>query len=403
MNSNDDRIEARVRAAFAAELRRAESDLELSPIGLGQRSKDRPPAGGRGRKRRGSVLRAGALTATAALIACVLVGAGLYVAGPRNEAISQKQSPSAGPSEIASPTAATPSATSSIPRYGDGIPKVWQGQPVLRWADALAMRTTARDDTPFLVGVWLNIPTGAFSCPMDPGPDPSAPNSWISRGGCQFSYVSADAGGQPSTQNGVATFRFYKGMLATGPAIMRVHLHDPRATQCGYQEPICDDMIVVDDILWTGDAATAPHPLSVADVIAGTRAASPTSGLLGPSPAVWGCGADVVDGLLLCPPLETGVPYSSPIVGAAVLPSSDAVARALPGAQAGVQGALDPSAVERSEGGSFGSWDYRRLVVDNVVLVVRTQPGTPSASDQEFLTRLMEALKAQETGAAPTN
>jgi hypothetical protein len=362
MTSHDDRTEARVRAAFAAELNRAESDLELSPLRVGQRSDSRSPADGLTPHGRHRALRAGALIATAVLIASVAVGAALLAGTLRNTANPVAPSPSA----------ATPSATSSIPRYSDGIPEVWQGQPVLRWVGALARRTTAKDDTPFLVGVWLNMPTGAFHCPMDPGPDPSAPDSWISRGGCQFNYVSADAGGQPSTQNGVATFRFYNGQLATGPAIMRVHLHDPRAAQCGSQEPICDDMIVVDDILWKGDAATAPHPLSVAQVIAGTREASPTSGLVGPSPSVWGCGADVVDGLLLCPPLDSGAPYTSPIAGAAVLPSSDAVARALPGANTGVEGALDPSAVERSEGGSFGSWDYRRLVVDNVVLVVRT-------------------------------
>jgi hypothetical protein len=280
---------------------------------------------------------------------------------------------------------------------------VWQGQPVLRWANALTMRSTAKDDTPFLVGVWLNVPTGVFSCPMDPGPDPSAPNSWISRGGCQFNYVSTDAGGLPTVQNGIATFRFYNGELATGPAIMRVHLHDPRAGQCGYQRAICDDMIVVDDILWTGDAATAPHPLSIDQVIAAASEVSPTSDLRLPDPIGVTCGVGLTDGLVLCPPLVTGVPYTSPIAGAAVLPSPTAVSRALPSVQAGVDGALQPSAVAWSEGGSFGSYDYRWLVVDNVVVLVRTSIGGQAASDREFLNQLVAALKAQEANPSPAS
>jgi hypothetical protein len=287
-------------------------------------------------------------------------------------------------------------------RYNDGIPRTFDGQPVLRWSDALAKRQTATDDTPFLAGVWLDIPTGVSFCPNDPGPDPSAPNSWIDTGGCQFNYVSTDAGGQPTTQTGLTTFRFYKGNLTTGPAIMRVQLHDPRANQCGYQEPICDDMIVVDDILWTGDASTVPYPLSVDQIIAAAREVSPTSDLLGPAPNVFGCGANVADGLLLCPSLHPGTQYTSPIAGAALLPSSEAVARALPSVMPGVDGALQSSAVW-TEGGSFGSWDYRWLVVDNVAVLVRTSVDGQSDSDRAFLNGLVAALKTQETGPSPTN
>ncbi|MFI5258126.1 MAG: hypothetical protein ACHQ01_00730 [Candidatus Limnocylindrales bacterium] len=397
MDSHDDRTEARVRAAFASELRRAESDLDLSPLKAGQRPEDRSPAAGVAQHGRRSALRTGALTVTAVLILGLAVGAGFLVAGPRNAASSETPSTNAPASEIPPPSAAVPLPTSSILRYGDGIPQVWQGQPVLRWTDALARRSTATDDTPFLAGGWLDIPVGASSCPASHA-DPSAPpTTWISNGGCQFNYVSTDAGSQPTTQNGVTTFRFYKGNLTSGPAIMRVHIHDPRATQCGYQEAICDDMIVVDDVVWTGDAATAPHPLSVAQVIAAATVVSPTSGLRAPAPDVWGCGASVTDGLMLCPPLTPATPYTSPIAGAAVLPSSDALARALPGATPGVVGALQPSAVAWSSG---TGGDYRRLVVDNVVVFVRTSLGGPDQSDRAFLTQLVAALKAQEAAGA---
>lgn len=342
--------------------------------------------------------RLGAVALTVLLVGGAAV-LGFLVAGPRNAAPSETPSSTTPASEVASPSAAVPGPTSSIPRYSDGIPKVWQGQPVLRWTDALARRSTATGATPFLTGVWLDIPVGAFSCPNDQGPDPRAPNSWIDYGGCQFKYVSSDAGSTPGIQTGVTTFRFYKGNLATGPAIMSVHLHDPRATQCWFQQPICDDMIVVDDIVWTGDAVTAPHPLSVDQVIAAATEVSPTSGLRGPASDVWGCGASVTDGLMLCPPMTEGTQYTSPIAGAAVLPSSDAVARALPGVTPGVNGALQPSAIAWTSG---TGGDYRRLAVDNVVVFVRTGIGGQAESDGAFLTQLVAALKAQEAGALPT-
>jgi hypothetical protein len=107
---------------------------------------------------------------------------------------------------------------------------------------------------------------------------------------------------------------------------------------------------------------------------------------------------------MLCPPLVTGKPYPSPIAGAVVLPSSSALARALP-VTPGLNGALTSSAVARSEAGTYGSWDYRWLVVDNVAVLVRTARGVPSQADIDFLRRLQTALAAVEdgqTGAAGT-
>jgi hypothetical protein len=380
MTDNDDLTEARVRAAFAAEFRRAETDIELSPVRVGPRPEDRRPGGPE--LRRFHRLRTAVRIAAIAAAIVLAVGLGFIVAGPRN---------AANP-EAASPSAATPEAITQIPRYSDGIPTVWLGQPVLRWNDALARRRTATDATPFLVGVWLNIDTGPESCPAQFA-NPSAPNSWIRIGGCLDNPISADAGGTADDLNGVATFQFAVGDIETGPAILRVHVHDARSSDCGPQQDICDRMIVVEQAVWAGDAGTAPHPLSVAQVIAATGEVSPTSDLRGPSPDVWGCGADVTDGLLLCPPSQSSVQFTSPIAGAAVLPSSDAVARALPSVTPGVGGALQSSAVVFTEGG----WAYRRLIVDNVVILVISGQ---SDSDREFLNQLVAALKARE--ASPT-
>ena len=390
MTDGDDRTESRIRAAFLEERRRAETDLRLEPL----------PARARPRSR--FLAR---LAAAAVIVVVVVATAGVIGSLPGRTSTGPSDGPTASsmrttaPSVAPTPTAVPRPTIDMTGRYPDGIPTTFDGQPVIRWDAALAMRDTAKDATQFLTGAWLTIPVGVFMCPASHA-DPSAPSTtWIDNGGCQFNYVSVDAGGQLAIQRAVTTFRFYKGTLTTGPAIMRVHTRDPRATQCGYQKAICDKMIVVDDIVWSGDAVTDPHPLSVADVLAATTQVSQTSGLRAPGPAVFGCGADAIDGLIMCPQMEPGVQYTSPVAGAVLLPSTEAMARALPTLEPGVDGALMPSAVSRSQGGSFGGWDYRQLVVDNVMIEVRTSVGSPSESDLAFLTRLVAALKAQETGS----
>lgn len=400
MNSHDDPTEGRVRAAFATELRRAETDLALSPLSGDVRTGDRPARVAPEPQRRHRALAAGLLAGATAVVVVATIGAGLLVAGLRNTV--PRTSPSGVPTtDIASPSIASPVATSSIPRYSDGIPRTFEGQPVLRWADVLARRTMATDDTPFLVGVWLDIPTGVFSCPADHESDPSALNSWVSRGGCQFNYVSADAGGQPTTQNGVTTFRFYKGKLATGPAIMRVHVHDSRASQCGSEETVCDAMVVVDDILWTGDTATAPSPLSVADVVAAARSMEPGTSLAVPtmtSPNYDGGGGGLTDSVVLTPVDDTETPADMQIAGAYLMPSVAAMRRALPNVQPGAASALLQSAYISSASGSGPGYsfsvEYRWLVVDNVAFSVR-MASPPTDADEAWLASIVAAMDAR--------
>lgn len=391
------RLESRIRAAFASELRRAELDasaLDAAPVTL---------------VRRRSTGRTLGLALAGLAVVVIALGGGLLVAQARfavsqagpastSPAVSASVQPQPSPTKSGPP--ATPTLSDGIPRYSDGIPDVWEGQPVIRWDQALQLRMTLTDSTPFLVGVWLTVQTGPVWCPADTGPDPSAPDSWIPTGGCIFSYVGADAGAQIPNESQIVTFKFAGAQPATGSAIMRVHVNDPRATQCGYRASTCAQMIVVDQILWTGDAATDPYPLDVADVMAATKQASPTSDLQAPGPSVWGCGASLTSGLTMCPPLETGKPYDTPIVGAVVLPSVNAVARALPDVVPGLEG-VSAAAAKISTGTlTIGneSWtnDYRWLVVDNVAIVVRTTPGGPSDAGKAFLSTLIAALKARE-------
>ena len=389
MTDRDERTEDRIRAAFLEERRRAESDLQLEPLAP--------------RTRRGS--RAVARLAAAVIVLVVALGtAGIIGSLPGHGSSDPSDMPTAsstpktGPSALPTTTSNPRPTLDMTGRYTDGIPTTFDGQPVIRWDAALAMRDTVTNTTPFLTGAWLNIPVGFFMCPAGHA-DPSAPSTtWLEDLGCRFDYVSTEAGGQPTTQMGVTTFRFYKGQLTTGPAIMRVHVHDPRATQCGYEKAICDRMIVVDDIVWSGDAVTAPRPLNVAEVMAATTQVSETSGLRAPADDVFGCGASAKDGRTMCPPTTPGLQYTSPVAGAVVLPSVAAVARALPAYEPGVDGAMSSSAVLWTQAGSAGNWDYRWLIVDNVGIVVRTSVGGREPSDRAFLTQLYNALKAQETG-----
>ncbi len=384
MTTDDDRIEARVRAAFSTEIRRAEADLELSPLGVGPRSEAQPLGAGLEARRRGRLLRTGRMTVAVALVTCVAVGATLLVGQVRNPA-----TPQAG-----SPTAATPRATSSIPRYSDGIPTVWQGQPILRWSDALAKRLTATDATPFLVGVWLDVLNGPHGCPAG-RVDPSAPDSWATNS-CPDRWISPDEGGAPAELDGIATFHFTAWVLGTGPAILRVHVHDPNASQCGYQQAICGSMIVVENAVWTGDSFTDPRPFTVHDVIAAAAAVDPKTTLTlmdSTSPTY-----DVrLPGAIALSPGNV-MPADMQVHGAYLMSSTQAMQRALPDVQPGAAGTVLPSAYRLGESGSGPDYSFsvadRWLVVDNVAFSVLTLPE-PSAADRAWLASLEAALKAR--------
>ncbi len=322
-----------------------------------------------------------------------LVGLAAVLAGCASGATpSSSNAPTPESGGAPTPAVVTTPAPSHMPadRYDDGLPREWQGQPVLRWDDALTHRQSVADKAPFLVAGWLNFWKGAHSCPA---------------GGCRLHAVSSEAGSGPPDETTLITFKFSATPPTTGPAIMRVHLHDTRMASCGSTKGVCDQMLVVDDIVWSGDALTAPHPLGVAAVMAATIAADPASRLLDPSePWSWGCGADLVDGLSMCAPPSTGSEAAvRKVAGAAVMPSSEALTRALPDVQQGVDGAIHQVVQVTgsiSGPGYAASWDNRWLVVDNVAILLHTTVGSPSPQDVELMTALVAALKAQEHAPA---
>ena len=312
-----------------------------------------------------------------------------------------------GSSQSASTQRAAPSATSApapspssadLARYPDGIPRTLRGEPVLRGAAILAEATSMTTADPFLVGTWLDVYTGPRSCGVDTRSLP--PDSWLHF--CQPSITPSDEAGSGTSVLQAAdtvTFLFAKG-LHSGPAILRVHVHDPRAVQCGPDESTCDRMIVVESAVWTGDAATDPHPISIDSARVAVERVVPGASLrpLADGDMRWGGPVDLRSGRTMQARSSSLGPGSDAVVVAvSVLPSLDAMGRALPKVTPGAAGALLPSAAAGSWGYSdpTHAWSFtqRWLVVANVAILINMLP-TPSGADRALVGRLVVALAA---------
>ncbi len=383
MTDDADRAEARIRAAFLSEEQRAATDLLLDPI---------PP---RSRSRRPSALVGLAMVAVVAVVA-VATTVGLFQARNITTAPStgQTSSTAAGPSLSPSPSS---SPTPDPNRYPDGILRTLDGQPVLRWADAVAKARTTTDATPFFVAVWLDVYKGAHNCPAS-HVDPAAPNSWLEYF-CPSVWLSVDAGAAPVLVDGVATFHFANfDQLNTGPAILQVHTHDPHSSQCGPKADVCKLMMVVDQSVWSGDAGTDPQPFTVASVIRAAGEAHPATALETQTIADLGYDVRLPGALALSrvSPAQ-GQPADMQIAGAYLMPTDVAINRALPNVQPGSSGALLQSAWRGTESGSGPTYSFtveqRWLVVDNVAFSVHTD-SPPTAADRAWLVGLEAALRA---------
>lgn len=346
-----------------------------------------------------------------------IVLVGLLVGGCVAAASSAEPSASSAPTTAASPskmTSPTPSPSPATARYPDGIPSSFDGQPVLRGEAVLAKARAMTTADPFLVGAWLDVYAGPRSCPIDTRSLP--PDSWLHA--CQPTIRASDeAGAEPSAlvaafaPSPTATFRFATG-LHSGPAILRVHVHDPRASQCGPDEATCDAMMVVETAVWSGDAATEPRPISVEAARTAVLGAVPGLSLRLLGGSDMRSGPELSDAATLQQPIPgpdpnpTWPPASQDgrITSVNVLPSVAAMTRALPKVTPGITGALQHTAVFSGQGwsgpGEGGSWyDERWLVVENVAVSILTLP-TPSTADRALLARLADALQAVAGGGA---
>jgi hypothetical protein len=306
----------------------------------------------------------------------------LLVAACANSASSRPAASfrSSAPSSVLSSSGVTD-------RYPDGLPRLLDGQPVLRGEAALAHARATSDATPFLLGGWMTVVPGLpLVCPLVL---PSTGVEWLAPcGQPAFSDVAGDAAGD-LVAAGALTFHFLDTSgLGSGPAILRVHVHDPRAAECGGQDTACGRAMVAEAVLWTGDAATAPHPLDLARVTAGLRTAVPGLVLnpIGRDIPFSDCGG------VLPAARDYAVAVIPPDVPSVSLveigPSPDALGRALP-IREGTAAAL--AAPPLATSGTPGGFQCRWLRVANVALLVRTS-DPPRSTDRSFIARLVAGL-----------
>jgi hypothetical protein len=310
------------------------------------------------------------------------------------------------PTPAASPSSPAPSPTApptplpsgaSADRYADGIPKAVDGEPVLRGASALARAASATDTTPFLIGGWATYEPGVRSCTVGS----VGPNTPWSRD-CVQAWFSDVAGALDPKLTAAVTFHFALAGLAGGggPVVARVEVHDPRSSYCGTAAAVCDRMMAVQQVVWAGDAGTSPRPISVDAAARALASVQRGAALaqLGPSSLISDCGwvfpaaqVELVQGTDGLAPRATIVELE---------PSTAARQRAIP-QRDGAAGAFLPSALVCADyagaSGSTSLTDYRWLVVDNVVAMVRVHAAVPAA-DRTFVDRLSAALaKAAST------
>jgi hypothetical protein len=237
---NDD-LDARLKAGLS-ELARAVPTA--SPIGsTGTSRVRRTRTTSRAALPIGSLLLAGLIVVGAVVIAPNLH---LSPAGPHSES-------SATGSEAPATASHSPSAAPDPNRYDDGIPRTFQGEPVLRGQAAIDAAKASTDSTPFLVAFWAGIDLPR-SCPAN---------------GCVVGMD--DVGDQPGVVDRAleSVLAVDTTAVAPGPVIARVHTHDASLAGCIPAEGVtCEQIMVGEAIVWQGDEATAPAPTSVAQAAA---------------------------------------------------------------------------------------------------------------------------------------
>lgn len=277
------------------------------------------------------------------------------------------------PSSSLPPATPTPSQAAAEERFPDGIPTTIDDRPVLRGEAALAFADGQADATSFLVAGWVTYQSGIRYCPMIPADEAQ---SWTRDcGRAQFADVAGTV--DPAMTNAVS-FRYVLDGLATGPVIAEVQVHDPRAAECGAASVACDAMMVVQRMVWTGDDATAPAPLT-ADAVAKVLVAEQGSRDMrawGDDSVFVGCGEAFPSSQVFT--VASGDALKPGVTIVLLEPSIDAMRRAAP------DRAIACESHAFLHGLETDATDYRWLVVANAALLVRSH-GEPTPDDRAFI------------------
>jgi hypothetical protein len=143
---------------------------------------------------------------------------------------------------------------SSLPVVGDtypgGIPRSVGGEPVLIGLDSKQRIAGATDASSFLIGGLFGggpVICGGTIGPRDPNP--------LAYHGCAMYEIT-----------GVPGVPYYPPTLvmpppgSDGPIVLRVHVNDPGAETC-WDVAACRARLVIDDVVWLGDASTSAGPI----------------------------------------------------------------------------------------------------------------------------------------------
>ena len=359
MTDSDEKIEARVRAAFASEQRRAESDLRRAPL----------------QPHRGSRLRlVPGIAAVALVAALVVVVAGLSY-NLRNAATGSP-APSSSPSisSLQNSPSPSPDGSALADRYDDGIPRTFDGQPVLRGQAAIDAANASTDASSFLVAFWVGKVLQFRSC-VALGLDDNAE---------YLCGSMSNVGDQPGVLSPALGMALRVDTSAVAPALViaRVHTHDPALMNCPASYAAgCVHTMVGEAIVWPGDASTAPGPTTVAQAAAAFGVpATPVAGL---------CEGDFPGVTVLQYPSPDTPGLQGPEGVIAVFPSPAALAAVAPDAAAHGESDVPATYSQPCEHGGTDplrgpgafSFKFRWLARGNVLVAVQYDTSVGPQND----------------------
>jgi hypothetical protein len=146
------------------------------------------------------------------------------------------------------------------PRFADGIPSELGGEPVLRAGEAAKDGGAAGG--PVLVGGWYLPTEGAFACPFIPSPSGMTMCPWRA-------LTDRPGASHPAL---ALSYPLRIGAWPAGPIVLRGELVRPPYA-CDSSD--CGQMLVVESVVWSGDAITATAPLDIGTVVDRLRAVEP--------------------------------------------------------------------------------------------------------------------------------
>jgi hypothetical protein len=233
---------------FDREVHQAAADLRAAPLGT---TGVRRPAG-----------RPAFAPLVAVAVVVIAVVAGLTRLPGLVPGVEPTGSSSPGSSVDATPKSTAPAPSASIPalsvdsRYPDGIPSSLGGQRVARVTD---LEGTPAGDGSFLLGGWsYDFSRIVYACVVQLEPAPSFGPTC----GTPFLTQNPIMDEQPRVM-----LDGWTSAIPAGPVVLQVHRHDPRAAVLCPTErrEACENMAVVERIVWAGDSTTATAPRTPTD------------------------------------------------------------------------------------------------------------------------------------------